>query len=109
MDSESLVDYSRNRKNKKSSKNKVCDNDITSDDFSDLFLNINKKVSWKVAILLFILYLLINSDLFVQNVLGGISKNLVVNGIEPSSNGVIVQGILITLAYVILSIIKNII
>lgn len=82
---------------------------ITNDDFSDVIFGMHKKFSWKVAFLLFIFYVLLNSDIFIQNILGGMSKSFVVNGSEPSSNAIIVQGILITLAYIILSLIQDVI
>ena len=76
------------------------------DDFSDLLVNMNKQFSYKIAALLFIFYLIINSDIFIENVLGGISSSLHVAS-DPTDMGVIVQGIFITLAYIGLSIMRE--
>lgn len=76
------------------------------DDFSDMFVNATKQFSWKIAGLLFIVYLLLNSDIFIENVLGSISSTLHDKN-DPTDIGIIVSGILMTFAYIILSIIRE--
>jgi len=103
MDSESLITNSNKvNSNKVSLKNLSSTNDLT-----DMCIEITKKVNWKIMILLFIIVLIINSDLFIENILYKINTNLVVNGNELNSNGIIVQGLIVSGSYVLLSIFDN--
>lgn len=76
------------------------------DDFSDMLVNANKQFSWKIAGLLFIVYLILNSDIFIENVLGGISQTLHDKN-DPTDIGIIVSGLLMVIAYIIFSVIRE--
>lgn len=80
------------------------DTEPLKEDFSDMIVNMNSHFSYKIAIILFFIYMLVHSDLFVENVL--ISGTLRDNS-DPTDFGIIVQGIIVVLSYVFLSLIKD--
>jgi hypothetical protein len=53
---------------------------------------------------LFIIVLIVSSDLFIENILIKLSKSFVNSGNEVNSNGVVMQALIISGSYALLSI-----
>ena len=75
------------------------------DSFFTIAADIGKKISWKVAIFLFLIYVFINTRTFIDQALGRI-KNTVEDG-HPNAKGTLVQGLLVILSYIILTILED--
>lgn len=75
------------------------------DDFISMAMDGLSAINIKMLILLFLVYIFINSDVFIDNVLSRI-KNTTESGIL-TSKGVIVCGIVLILAHVLIDILIN--
>jgi hypothetical protein len=80
------------------------DSEPLKDDFYDMASNMKKHFSWKVALVFFFIYMLVHSDLFVENVL---VSELLRDKSDPTDLGIIVQGIIMVFAYIGLSLAKD--
>ncbi len=103
MNSEVLEYNINNKTNKTNKTNKDKLNQSRFNDLTDMFLSINNKFSWKIFLFLFIIVLIVSSDLFVENILSKINKSFVNNN-EVNNSGVIMQALIISGSYVFLSI-----
>lgn len=65
--------------------------------------NLLTNINYKVAFLLFIVGMIIFSDVFIESVIGKFSDS--VDGDSPTTKGTIIQLLLIVLAYIILDLI----
>jgi hypothetical protein len=91
-------------------KDKDVDDEETSSskhDAFDIFGSIFSKVHIWTAILLFILYIVINTSFFVDDILKKISPDFVATDGNPTSNGIIVQGVFLSIGYIILDLLVN--
>jgi hypothetical protein len=70
------------------------------DDFPSLGIDLLKKINFKVAIFLFAISFLLNSDIFIEKVLTKF-KNAV-NGDLPTSKGIVIQLVMLTIGYIII-------
>jgi hypothetical protein len=68
-------------------------------DFVSMIMDNIGKIPWKIAIILFILYIIINSDIFVNKVLSNITGTAVDGTI--TSKGIIVSGMILSIMYVL--------
>lgn len=89
-----VIDFEKLEKksNKKSSKN------IPSD-MSGIVADILLGLPWSLALVMFIMYILLNSDIFINNVLArveGASKNMV-----PTNKGTFISGFIMSIALII--------
>jgi hypothetical protein len=76
-------------------------NDERPDTMTSLFGEIAKKISWKIALFVFVLVLLIWSDVFIENIMTKFDG--LVEGRMVSQKGTIVQATVLTLAVIVLS------
>jgi hypothetical protein len=75
-------------------------------DFGDVLSGILGSIPWTMAILLLILYLFINSTIFINDVLKPMYPDAV--DIDRTTNlGTIISGIVLVLGYIILDILKK--
>lgn len=113
MDYEDLTSKSQNYKGKNNEKEK---NNVKNkkkekfskdepDDISDLFIHIFKKFNIKIAILLMVFYLFINTSFFMDSVLSGF-KDAVMAG-TPTEYGILVQAIILSLFYILVSLLND--
>lgn len=75
------------------------------EDLSDLISDFIGKIPLQMMILLYIIYILISSDIFYNRVLSRINGATTLTSI--TSYGVLVQGIFLVVAYMIFDIITN--
>ena len=68
------------------------------DDFPSIFMDITKKINFKLAFLLYIAGLIIFSDIFIENVL----TSSMVDGICTNTKGTMMQLLLLVISYIIL-------
>jgi hypothetical protein len=64
-----------------------------------------KQIPFKIAIFLFLIYIFISSDMFVDwglSYIPGCTEHR-----RPSAKGVVVQGVIITIAFIIISMLVN--
>ena len=73
-----------------------CPDDVTS-----LFGAIGMK-NFKVSAWLFILYILINSDVFIERILSD-KNNTYADGRHATSAGVMLQGLILAVSYIIIN------
>jgi len=59
-----------------------------------------RSFDWKIGLLLFIVYICINTNVFIERILNNI-PGAVDNNMYPSSTGVIIQALLLSLIYII--------
>lgn len=77
--------------------------DLSKNHFGGIIGDFLVSIPWKMAFMLFILFILISSDIFNQNILANISNaSESYVGPVPSSKGTVVQGIALSLMYIIL-------
>jgi hypothetical protein len=100
-DSESFGNSNRNR-NRNRDKKKSCNgkNSNSNSDFISMFSDLFNSINYKVAIFLFILGILIFSDVFIETFLTPISG--AVDGDVPTTKGTTVQLLILTLGYIII-------
>ena len=68
------------------------------DDFPSIFMDITKKINFKLAFFLYIAGIIIFSDIFIENVL----SSSMVDGICANTKGTMVQLLLLVISYIIL-------
>jgi hypothetical protein len=93
MSSEKLLDNNTADKSIKLSLKKC-------DDFPSLGIDLFKKINFKIAIFLFVISFLVNSDIFIEKIL--IKFKDAVSGELPTSHGVIIQIMVIIISYIII-------
>ena len=76
-------------------------------DFFDVFGSFFGKVHIWIAILLFVLYILINTNFFVDDILKKISANFVAADGNPTTNGIIAQGVFLSIGYIIIDLLVS--
>jgi hypothetical protein len=76
------------------------------DDLSSMFYKLLIQFNFKIAILLFIFYIIFNTDIFLKYVLSKFGKNIY-NNDKLSEKGLIIVGILLSLTYIILNVLDN--
>ena len=104
---------SKSSRKKRASKTKDNDNDNDEcsgggekHDFGDVLSGILGSIPWTMAILLLILYLFINSTIFINDVLKPMYPDAV--DIDRTTNlGTIISGVVLVLGYIILDILKK--
>ena len=72
------------------------------DDISSLFGAVGQK-NLKIAFFMFIVFVFLNSDVFVEKVLSN-KENTYTEGRLVNANGTIVQGVFLAIIYIIISI-----
>jgi hypothetical protein len=80
-----------------------CDKKVdeeTGDDFPSMFVDIFKKINFKIAFFLFIVGIFIFSDIFIENIIKPWSPDSVDGSDVPTSKGVFIQLIFLTLGYI---------
>jgi hypothetical protein len=82
----------------------ILDKKITDgpDDLGGMFAHIFGLVPWKVTIFVFIAFIVLNTSTFVDHILG--SWPGAVEGRYPTEKGLVIQGSLLALGVVIISI-----
>ena len=89
------INYSKKKKNFKSRKSHSSSNS----DFITMFYDLFNSINYKVTILLFLLGVIIFSDIFIESFLINIPG--AVDGDTPTSKGTTIQLLLQTLGYII--------
>lgn len=69
-------------------------------DFPSLFADLFTKINWKMCFFLFIIYILLNSDIFIDRFLS--RRDGLVDNMTPTDKGTIVQAILLILLFIIM-------
>jgi len=77
-------------------------NNNEQDELSGLTGDIFRKIPIKMSILLFFLYILLNSDIFIENIMCNIEGTVMLN--QATSLGVILQSFILVLTFIIISI-----
>lgn len=72
--------------------------DDSGDDLWGMFGAIIKKVNFKIAFIIFIIFVLINTTFFISSILG---KHGLTNGMAASQKGIVVQGLILSFGYVL--------
>lgn len=75
------------------------DSDKKKGDLNQFIIGAFGKMNIKIAILLFFIYVIINSEIFIDNVLSKFS-NTVDNG-KTTNKGVMISALFVTLSYII--------
>jgi hypothetical protein len=91
-------DSDKHNYSKKKKKSKRCYNSPDSSDFITMFYDLFNTINYKVALLLFLLGVILFSDIFIESFLIGIPG--AVDGDTPTSKGTTVQLILQIFGYV---------
>jgi hypothetical protein len=89
--------YVKKRKNFKKSNN--SSSNFSNADFITMFYDLFNSINYKVALLLFLLGVILFSDIFIESFLIHISG--AVDGDTPTSKGTTIQLLLQTLGYII--------
>lgn len=83
------------------------DNTSEKHDGFDVFGSVFGKVHIWIALLMFILYILINTSTFIEEVLKKINSEFVSIDGNPTTNGIIVQGIFLSIGYIIIDLLVS--
>lgn len=74
-------------------------NDKKPDDFMSIFMDFFSTLNYKLLMFIFIIFIFITSDIFVEKILGKIDGT--VNHREPTSKGAFMQGLFMVFFYMI--------
>jgi hypothetical protein len=87
----------------------VDDDDAGSSkhDGFDIFGSLFKKLNIWTALLLFVLFIVLNTNFFLEDVMKKINANWVSNDSNPTSTGIIVQGIFLSIGYIIIDLLVS--
>lgn len=92
--SESIDDVMDDKKNGKSKKNREPSS------FQSIFADVMTSLNWKVAIILFLIFIVLSSDLMMNkifyNIPGAVKNSALTN------RGVVIQGVLLVVFYMII-------
>lgn len=99
-DSENLMDTTDTPKVEKYRHRRSHD-DEPPDDLASLLLAIFRMVNFKLAVFIFMLFIFLNTSSFIDSVLVGF--NDAVDGRQPTERGIVIQGVILTTAYILLS------
>ena len=77
-----------------------------NDNLSQMFGNMVCECNFKISFLLFIFYVIFNTDIFNKYVLSLLGGNIY-NGGELSERGILIIGILLSISYIILDMLNN--
>lgn len=107
MDCESLIEPAEPKKFRGDgrSRRRDCEYDDPPDDLASLFMAIIKKIKFKIVILLFMAFILINTSTFIDSVLSGVDG--AVDGRIPTEKGIVTQGIILMLIYIVLGLLVD--
>ena len=75
-------------------------------DFSTMIFKLIKQFNVKIALLIFIFYVLYNSDIFNTFIVSKIDKNFYIND-KLTERGLFINGILLSITYIILDLLNN--
>ena len=84
-------------KDKKKNSN---DNDNVIDDITSIFGEIGFN-TFKIAFIMFIMFIMVSSDVFIDRVLSS-NNNLYSKGRVTTCRGVVIQGVVLSIGYIIL-------
>jgi len=76
----------------------------SKDDLHTMFIKISQKVNIKIAIILYFVFIVIHSSSFVNDVL---AKQGLTEGRYPTNTGILVQGLVLVLVYMILDVLHK--
>ncbi len=103
-DFEELEDMEDIEKSVKRSKKEKLETD-RPDSFFTIASDLSKKVSWKIAIFLFLIYVFLNTRTFIDQILGRV--NGAVEAGCPNAKGTLILGLLLVISYIILSLLVD--
>lgn len=83
------------------------DDESTKHDGFDVFGSIISKMNIWIAILLFIIFILINTSFFVDEILKKINSDFVAIDGNLTSAGIIIQGVFLSLAYIVIDLLVS--
>lgn len=75
------------------------------DDMTSLFLAVFGKIKFKIVLLLFLVFMYLNTSSFIESVLTRFSG--AVDGRVPTEGGIVVQGVILVLAYVVIGLLVD--
>lgn len=91
------VDYDAISTSTKSDKKKK---DKSPGDFPSLFADLFLRINWKMAFFLFILFIIITSDIFIDKCLRKIPGS--VENMNSTNKGTVIQGVFVVLFFIIM-------
>jgi len=91
IDYEAIGEASNNGKNKKSK---------TPGDFPSLFADLFLKINWKMAFFLFLFFIILTSDIFIDKCLRKIPGS--VDNMTSTNKGSVIQGVVLVIFFVIM-------
>lgn len=103
MDGETLESIA-NKKNIKEMYESEFQN-IDGDDLGSVIANANKEINYKIGFILFIFYIIINTDIFNDNILNKFSNT--VDDTGTTNTGIIVCAGILAFMYIMLDIIDK--
>lgn len=77
----------------------------SKDTFTEMFLDLAKNINLKMCLFIFLLFIVINSDIFIENILANINGAALGNC--ATTNGTLIQGLAMTLGYLILNLLTH--
>lgn len=83
------------------------DSEDTKHDGFDMFGALFKKLNMWTALLLFVLFIVLNTSFFLEDVMKKINSTWINNDGSPSSNGVIMQGVFLCIGYIIIDLLVS--
>jgi len=76
------------------------------DDLSSMFYKLIVQFNFKIAFLIFVFYIIFNTDIFNKFVISNFEKNIYVND-SITEKGLIIIGVLLSISYIILDVLNN--
>lgn len=83
-------------------KNKNC----KPNDLGDFALDCGNNISFKIAGILFILYVILNTDVFIDNILKSFVGAVDEHGVILNK-GIIISGVFLSISYIVLDFMNN--
>jgi hypothetical protein len=96
-----LIMNSKEKEKTKDDDSEYISNDNTPDDISSIIMGLGIN-TFKTSIFLFILFILISSDVFIDRILSS-SDNKYAEGRHCTTKGTVIQGLLLSIGYIFIN------
>lgn len=83
------------------------DEDTSKHDGFDVFGSIFSKINIWVAFLLFVIFILMNTHFFIDDIMKKISSDFVAQDGNLTSSGIVIQGVMLSLSYIIIDLLVS--
>lgn len=75
------------------------------DDLNEFLIDCSKSINYKIAFLIFLAYIILNTDVFIENILSKFNNTSINN--EITNKGIVISGLILSLTYILLDVLDK--